>query len=88
MRGTEHVLEGHSPDKSDDIQSRRVIRITKELQKRMDNVSSDFRELHGTDVNRLYQQLAVLWGLDDVNSRREHPLKSLYLLVILILSFL
>jgi hypothetical protein len=40
----------------------------------MDNISSDFRELHGTDVNRLYQQLAVFWSLDDVKVIRVKSL--------------
>ena len=70
MRGSRKARQKDSPDKGDDIQCRRVIGITEELHKRMDNVSSDFRELYGTDVNRLYQQLAILWGLDDVNSIR------------------
>jgi hypothetical protein len=40
----------------------------------MDNISSDFGELHGTDVNRLYQQLAVFWSLDDVKPIRAESL--------------
>jgi hypothetical protein len=66
--------ESHSPDEGDDVQSRRVIRVAKELHKRVDNISSDFGELHGTDVNRLYQQLAVFWSLDDVKPVRAESL--------------
>jgi len=54
-RGQKRVSEEHSPNESDDIQSRRVIRVTKELHKGVDNISSHFGELYGTDVNRLYQ---------------------------------
>jgi hypothetical protein len=55
--GKEHecVSESHVPDEGDDIQSRRVIGIAKELHQRMDNASSNFRELHSTDMNGLNQ---------------------------------
>ena len=43
----------------------------------MDNISSDFGELHCTDVNRLYQQLAVFWSLDDVKPIRTESLTEI-----------
>jgi len=73
-REQKHESKSHLPDEGDDVQSRRVIRIAEELHERMDNISSDFRELHGTDVNRLYQQLAVFWSLDDVKPNRTESL--------------
>ena len=72
--GTERESESDSPNEGDDVQSRRVIRIAKKLHKRVDNISSDFGEFHGTDVNRLYQQLAVFWSLDDVKPIRVKSL--------------
>jgi hypothetical protein len=54
-RGQKRVSEGHSPNEGYDIQSRRVIGVAKELHKGVDNIGSHFGELHGTDVNRLYQ---------------------------------
>ena len=48
-------VERYVPHKGDDVKSRWIIGIAKELHQRMDNASSNFRELHSTDMNRLDQ---------------------------------
>jgi len=52
------------PDERYDVQSRGIIRISKELHQSMYNASSDLRELDSGDMNGLNQKLPVFRCLD------------------------
>ena len=42
-----------SPDERDDVEGRWVIRVTEELHQSVHNARGNFRELDGSDVDRL-----------------------------------
>ena len=52
------------PNKRDNIQSRRVVRVFEELPQCVDDAGSNFREFDGSDMDGLNQQLPIFRDLD------------------------
>jgi len=65
---SDECMERHEmqnlPYERDDIQSRRVVRVSEELHQCVDDAGSNFRELDGSDMDGLNQQLPVFRDLD------------------------
>jgi hypothetical protein len=53
----------NTPNKGDDIKHGRVVRVTEELHKGMDNAGRHLRKLDRSDMDALDEQLSVLGRL-------------------------
>ena len=51
------------PNERDDVMGRRVVRVAEELHQRVHDTRGHFRELDGSYVNRLNEELPILRGL-------------------------
>lgn len=54
------MIEAGLPDKRNDIDRRRVVRVAQKVHEDIDDVGGDFGEFDGARVNALDEQLAVL----------------------------